>query len=236
MAHVRQECAFGQACGLGCLGGSGQLRRALGHQHFEVVAVAAEFLFVADLLGNVGQEAVPQHAAARFLLGDGIAVKPAFLAHCRQRAELLLPGCQRAARGQQSLAHGVSVVGVDLRKPGLGALRQIGRAEAEIVPHRLTDIGKRERARLAQPQLIDHARHGFGHAAQPFDQRPLRIKLLLQCVAHVFKVAAQLADFVWPAGGQRGCEASARQVIGKSAQLAQRPHHAGVEQGQNQRQ
>ena len=236
VAHVRQEGTFGQARRLGRLRRRSQLGRALGDQYFEVVAVVAQLLFVADLLGNVGQKAVPQHAVAVFLLGDGIAVKPALLAVRRQGAELLLPGRQVAARGQQRFAHGVAVVGMNLRKPGLGALRQISGAEAEIVFYRLAHIGKREHAALAQPQLIDHAGHGFGHAAQPFDQRALGVELLLQRVAHVFEVAAQLADFIRPAGRQFGVETPARQVIGKTAQLAQRSHHPRIEQRQDQRQ
>mmetsp|Transcript_18214 Transcript_18214/g.43670 ORF Transcript_18214/g.43670 Transcript_18214/m.43670 type:complete len:579 (-) Transcript_18214:81-1817(-) len=221
VAHVGEEGALGQVRCLGGVRGIGELGRACRDEFLQVVAVALQFESIAPLARDVGQEAMPEHAAVGLQLGDGIAIQPALPAVGMRRAELLLPGAQAARRGEQALAHRHTVIGMDALEPGRRAVAELGAAQHEVFAHRFADVGKRKLAVHRQPQLVDHPRDGLGHAAQALDECTLGAELLLQRVAHVFQVAAEHPDLVLAPVLELGVEAALREVVRKAAELAQ---------------
>ena len=107
--------------------------------------------------GDVGDEAVPDHAAIRGPLRPGAAGQPAQAAAGQQHAVFLVPLGEGVGRGPDRVGDPWAVVRVQHRKHGIGAGAHLVRRDAVDVAHAVARIGKGRAAVRRQAVLVDHA-------------------------------------------------------------------------------
>ncbi len=131
-----------------------------------VVGQAVRALLVQPSLGDVGDEAVPQHAAIGQALRHRVTKAPPGALLRQHDAVLVSPRQHVGGRGLDGIEHGLHVLRMDARDDAGRVVQGLFRVDFVHVPHALAGVREAASPVRVEPELVDDAWHAVRELAQ----------------------------------------------------------------------